>query len=139
MEINQNQPVILSLPKITDARGNLSFLQNSDQIPFDIKRVFWIYDVPGGEKRGGHAFRKQNELIIVLSGSIDIVVTDLLGTETRFCLNRSYNALYVPPMYWRHLENFSTNSVSVHLSDATFSEDDYIRDFQEFLGKSFRR
>ncbi len=126
-------PQIIQLPKITDVRGNLSFLQNEDQIPFNIKRVFWIYDVPGGETRGGHAFKTQQELIIVISGSIDIVVVDCHGKETKFCLNRSYSALYIPPMHWRHLENFSTNSVSVHLSSAEFSEADYIRNYNEFI------
>ena len=126
-------PQIIQLPKITDVRGNLSFLQNEDQIPFNIKRVFWIYDVPGGEKRGGHAFKTQQELIIVISGSIDIVVIDSHGKETKFYLNRSYSGLYIPPMHWRHLENFSTNSVSVHLSSADFSEADYIRNYSEFL------
>ena len=125
-------PQIIQLPKIMDVRGNLSFLQNEDQIPFNIKRVFWIYDVPGGETRGGHAFKTQQELIIVISGSIDIVVTDSRGKETKFCLNRSYSGLYIPPMHWRHLENFSTNSVSVHLSSADFSEADYIRNYNEF-------
>jgi len=129
-----SKPQILQLPKITDVRGNLSFLQNQDQIPFAIKRVFWIYDVPGGETRGGHAFKTQHELIIVISGSIDIVVVDISGIETKFCLNRSYSGLYIPPMHWRHLENFSTNSVSVHLSSADFSEADYIRNYNEFLG-----
>jgi dTDP-4-dehydrorhamnose 3,5-epimerase-like enzyme len=127
-----SKPQILQLPRITDVRGNLSFLQNEDQIPFKIKRVFWIYDVPGGETRGGHAFKTQQELIIVISGSIDIVIVDRNGIETKFCLNRSYSGLYIPPMHWRHLENFSTNSVSVHLSSSDFSEADYIRNFNEF-------
>ena len=131
-----SKPGIIQLPKITDARGNLSFLQNSDQIPFNIKRIFWIYDVPGGEKRGGHAFIKQQEMIIVLSGSIDIVVVDRAGTETKFCLNRSYSGLFIPPMHYRHLENFSTNAVSVHLSDAEFDEGDYIRDFDQFKSRN---
>jgi len=130
-----SKPGIIQLPKISDVRGNLSFLQNSDQIPFEIKRVFWIYDVPGGEKRGGHAFKTQQEIIIVLSGSIDIIVVDQNGNETKFCLNRSYSGLYVPPLHWRHLENFSTNSVSVHLSDTDFDEGDYIRNYEQF--KSF--
>jgi hypothetical protein len=135
MEIKSDfsQPQIIQLPKITDVRGNLSFLQNEDQIPFIIKRVFWIYDVPGGEKRGGHAFKEQKELIIVISGSIDIVVVNTHGVATKFCLNRSYSGLYIPPMHWRHLENFSTNAVSVHLSDADFSEADYIRNYNEFI------
>lgn len=125
-----SRPGIIQLPKIQDARGNLSFLQNSEQFPFEMKRVFWIYDVPGGEKRGGHAFKIQQEVIIVLSGSIDIVVVDPKGIEMKFCLNRSYSGLYIPPMHWRHLENFSTNSVSVHLSDSEFNEADYIRNFE---------
>jgi len=127
-----SKPGIIALPKITDVRGNLSFLQNSNHIPFDIKRVFWIYDVPGGETRGGHAYKSQQEVIIVLSGSIDIVVIDPKGNETKFSLNRSYTGLYIPPMHWRHLENFSTNSVSVHLSDSEFTEADYIRDYKTF-------
>lgn len=129
------QPHIIQLPKIMDVRGNLSFLQNHDQIPFEIKRVFWIYDVPGGETRGGHAYKTQHEIIIVISGSIDIIVVDIQGNETKFCLNRSYYGLYIPPMHWRHLENFSTNSVSVHLSSSDFSEADYIRDYQEFIAQ----
>jgi hypothetical protein len=133
MKSDFSLPQIIQLPKITDVRGNLSFLQNEDQIPFNIKRVFWIYDVPGGETRGGHAFKTQQELIIVISGSIDIVVIDKDGKETKFCLNRSYSGLYIPPMHWRHLENFSTNSVSVHLSSAEFSEADYIRNYNEFI------
>lgn len=127
-----SKPTLIQLPKITDARGNLSFLQNSDQIPFVIQRVFWIYDVPGGEKRGGHAFTNQQEVIIVLSGSLDIIVVDPHGIEFKFCLNRSYFGLYIPPLHWRHLENFSTNSVSVHLSDSEFSESDYIRNYEQF-------
>ncbi|MBS1534233.1 MAG: WxcM-like domain-containing protein [Bacteroidetes bacterium] len=130
---NLTIPHIIQLPKIADARGNLSFMQNDDHLPFDIKRVFWIYDVPGGETRGGHAYKTQQEIIIVLSGSIDIVVVNPQGESTKYTLNRSYSALYIPPMHWRHLENFSTNSVSVHLSSAEFSESDYIRKYNEFL------
>lgn len=127
-----SKPEIIQLPKITDVRGNLSFLQNADHIPFNIQRVFWIYDVPGGETRGGHAYKTQQEVIIVLSGSIDIVVVSPNGESNKFSLNRSYSGLYIPPGHWRHLENFSTNSVSVHLSDSEFSEADYIRDFDAF-------
>lgn len=123
---------LINLPKIIDKRGNLSFLQNNDQIPFEIKRVFWIYDVPGGEKRGGHAYKTQKELIIALSGSFDVVVHDG-KTETRYHMNRSYYGLYLPPNTWRHMENFSTNSLSLHISDSIFNEKDYIRDFQHFL------
>lgn len=132
-DIHFTTPHIIQLPKIADARGNLSFMQNDDHLPFDIKRVFWIYDVPGGETRGGHAYKTQQEIIIVLSGSIDIVVVNPQGESTKYTLNRSYSALYIPPMHWRHLENFSTNSVSVHLSSAEFSESDYIRKYNEFL------
>lgn len=120
----------LKLPQIFDPRGNLTFLQYPDQVPFEIKRVFWTYDVPGGEIRGGHAFKEQQELIIALSGSFDVVITDEYGAEIRTSLNRSYQALFLPKMTWRHLENFSTNSVALHLSDTEFLKDDYIRDFQ---------
>lgn len=120
----------VKLPQIFDPRGNLTFLQYPDQVPFEIKRVFWTYDVPGGEIRGGHAFRKQQELIIALSGSFDVVITDEQGNETRTSLNRSYQALFLPKMTWRHLENFSTNSVALHLSDSEYLKEDYIRDFQ---------
>lgn len=125
-------PRIINLPKIFDPRGNLTFLQNTDQIPFSIKRVFWIYDVPGGEYRGGHANKNLHELIIAISGSFDIVVKDINGMEHKYCLNRSYFGLYLPPNTWRHMENFSTNSVSVHVCSVSFDESDYIRDFDEF-------
>ena len=125
-------PRIISLPKIFDPRGNLSFLQNGAQVPFDIARCYWIYDVPGGEKRHGHAFRTQHELIIALSGSFDVVLDD--GTETvRHHMARSYYALYVPPMTWRELDNFSTNSVALVLSSTLFDESDYIRSREEYL------
>lgn len=118
----------IELPKIVDIRGNLSFFENSNQIPFDIKRVYWIYDVPGGEIRGGHAYRTLNELIVALSGSFDIVYND--GTsEKRINLNRSYYGLYVPAMMWRHIENFSTNSLALIAASAQYDEHDYIRDF----------
>jgi len=122
----------IEFPKILDPRGNLTFLQHSQQIPFDIKRVFWTYDVPGGEQRGGHAYREQEEVIIALSGSFDVVITQLDGSEQRFQLNRSYYGLYIPPLTWRHMENFSTNALSLHLSSRTFSETDYVRDFMDF-------
>jgi len=122
----------IEFPKILDPRGNLTFLQHSQQIPFDIKRVFWTYDVPGGEQRGGHAYREQEEVIIALSGSFDVVITQLDGSEQRFQLNRSYYGLYIPPLTWRHMENFSTNALSLHLSSRTFSETDYVRNFTDF-------
>ncbi|MBN3518703.1 FdtA/QdtA family cupin domain-containing protein [Algoriphagus lutimaris] len=120
----------VKLPQIFDPRGNLTFLQYPDQIPFVIKRVFWTYDVPGGEIRGGHAFRQQQELIIALSGSFDVVITNERGEEIRTSLNRSYHALFLPKMTWRHLENFSTNAVALHLSDTEYLKEDYIRDFE---------
>jgi hypothetical protein len=126
---------ILSFPKITDNRGNLTFLQTPGEIPFVIKRLFWIYDVPGGEIRGGHAYKKQHEIIVALSGSFDITVYDKKGDKTTFSLNRSYFGLYLPPSNWREMSNFSTNAVSLHISNSEFNEDDYIRDFNLFINK----
>ncbi|TCN72122.1 sugar 3,4-ketoisomerase [Acetobacteroides hydrogenigenes] len=123
---------IVDLPKILDERGNLSFLEGDRHIPFTIMRTYWIYDVPGGEQRGGHAFKEQEELIIALSGSLDVVVTDG-KQEKRFSLNRSYYGLYVPHGIWRHMENFSTNSVALVLSSTTYNADDYIRDYNQYL------
>lgn len=122
----------INLPRILDERGNLTFLQNQDHIPFDIKRVFWTYDVPGGEQRGGHAYHKQQEFIIALSGSFDVVVTAPSGEKQTYTLNRSYYGLYLPPLTWRHMENFSTNALSLHLSSHTFDAKDYIRDFDAY-------
>jgi oxalate decarboxylase/phosphoglucose isomerase-like protein (cupin superfamily) len=122
---------IISFPKIEDERGNLSFFQNNSQIPFTIRRTYWIYDVPGGEFRGGHAFREQQEVIVALSGSFEVVLHDG-KKEHRFHLNRSYYGLYVPRKIWRSLENFSTNSLALIVSDMKFSESDYIRDFTAF-------
>jgi dTDP-4-dehydrorhamnose 3,5-epimerase-like enzyme len=123
---------IITLPKIEDSRGNLSFIEVDKQIPFKIERTYWIYDVPGGEIRGGHAFKKQEELIISLSGSFDVLVND--GKEKmNFSLNRSYYGLYIPAGLWRGMENFSTNSLALIISSTTFSEDDYIREYPDFL------
>ena len=127
-----NKPQLIQLPKIQDLRGNLTFIQHPDQLPFEIKRVFWIYDVPGGEKRGGHAYKKQQELIICLSGSFDVVITDKNGMEIKYSLNRSSYGLYVPPLTWRHMENFSTNSLGLHISSICFAEEDYIRNFEDY-------
>ena len=123
---------IIDLPKIEDPRGNLTFIEQENHIPFEIKRVYWIYDVPGGQTRGGHAFKKQQEFGIALSGSFDVVVKDV-KTEQRYHLNRSYSGLYIHNGLWRHMENFSTNAVVLVLSSTLFSEDDYIRDFKTFL------
>ena len=124
-----NIPQIIHLPKVADPRGNLTFLQYSEQLPFEIQRVFWTYDVPGGEQRGGHAYHKQYELIIALSGSFDVIITNKDGKKDTFSLNRSYYGLFVPPKTWRHMENFSTNSLGLHLSSRQFDPSDYIRDY----------
>ena len=125
-------PHIISLPKIEDERGNLTFIEEENHIPFKIKRVYWIYDVPGGQKRGGHAFKEQQEFIVALSGSFDVVIDDGKQKQT-FPLNRSYYGLYIPKGLWREMNNFSTNSLALVLSSTEFSEDDYIRDYQTYL------
>lgn len=129
-----NKVKIINLPKILDERGNLTFLESDNHIPFEIKRVYWIYDVPGGEIRGGHAFIEQEEFIIALSGSFDVVVNDGF-TEMRHHLNRSYYGLYIPNGLWREMDNFSTNSVVLVCSSTFFDEIDYIRDFELFKTK----
>jgi len=127
-----NGPQIINLPEFLDARGNLSFIEQEKHIPFVIKRAYWIYDVPGGECRGGHAYRNNEEFIISLSGSFDVVLND--GTEKKvFSLNRSYHGLYVPKGLWREMENFSTNSLALILSSTDYDAHDYIRDYDEFL------
>jgi hypothetical protein len=123
---------LIDLPKILDERGNLSFIEEDIHIPFKIKRVYWIYDVPGGEYRGSHAFKETEEFIIALSGSFDIVIHD--GTkEKKYSLNRSYYGLYLSKSIYRRLENFSTNSLALILASTPYNENDYIRDFDEFL------
>ncbi|MET3035639.1 FdtA/QdtA family cupin domain-containing protein [Chryseobacterium sp. NRRL B-14859] len=129
--MNSHIPELKYLPKILDKRGNLSFYEYPGQIPFEIARTYWIYDVPGGEVRGSHAFKDQQEFIVALSGSFDIVLHDG-ESEQRFSLNRSYYGLYIPKMYWRKMENFSTNSLALIVSDRTYNEADYIRDFEQF-------
>jgi len=123
---------IIDLPKILDPRGNLSFLEENKHIPFAIKRTYWIYDVPGGEKRGGHAYKNNQEFIIAISGSFDVVLDD--GNEKQiFSLNRSYYGLYIPVGLWRHLENFSTNSLAFIVASEDYDAEDYIREYNEFL------
>ena len=122
---------ILDLPKILDERGNLSYLEGQNHIPFKIKRTYWIYDVPGGQMRGGHAYKSLHEVIIALSGSFDVVLNDGVE-EKRFHLNRSYFGLYVPNGIWRHLDNFSTNSLCLIMASDIYDEKDYIRDFKEY-------
>ena len=123
---------IIELPKFLDARGNLSFAENNQQIPFEIKRTYWIYDVPGGEDRGGHAFKKNQEVVIALSGAFDVVVDDG-ETKKTFSLNRSYYGLYVPAGLWRTMENFSTNSFALEFGSEHYDASDYVRDYEEFL------
>ena len=125
------EPYLIELPKILDKRGNLSFFENSNQIPFEIKRTYWIYDVPGGELRGSHAFKRQQEFIVALSGSFDITIHDGVN-EKIFSMNRSYYGLYIPKMMWRKIDNFSTNSLALIVSDSMFDAEDYIRDFELF-------
>lgn len=127
---------IINLPKFEDPRGNLSFLEEQNHIPFKIARVYWIYDVPGGQTRGGHGFREQEEFIIALSGSFNVIVDDGQQKKT-FSLNRSYYGLFIPSGLWRQMENFSTNSLAIVLSSTRFNEEDYIRDYSSFL--EFRR
>ena len=129
-----NVPTIIDLPKFLDPRGNLSFIESDNQIPFTIARTYWIYDVPGGEVRGAHAYETLQEFIVALSGSFDVVLHDGVK-EQRFHLNRSYYGLYVPKMYWRSMENFSTNSVAVVLANKAYDEHEYIRDFNEFKNR----
>ena len=122
---------IIQLPKILDDRGNLTFIEGENHIPFKIERTYWIYDVPGGEKRGGHAYKELNELIVALSGSFDVVIDN--GTEKQtFSLNRSYYGLYVPKLMWRQVENFSTNALALILASAPYNASDYIRDYEQF-------
>lgn len=123
---------IIQLPKILDPRGNLSFFESGHHLPFKIKRTYLIYDVPGGEIRGGHAFKDQMEFIVALSGSFDVVVQDQLGEKMVHHLNRSYFGLLIPNGLWRHLENFSTNAVCLVASSTIYDSQDYIRDFEEF-------
>ena len=124
-------PQIIQLPKFLDDRGNLSVIESQKQIPFDIERTYWVYDVPGGEKRGGHAYTNANEFIVAISGSFDVVLHDG-EKEMRFHLNRSYYGLFVPKLVWRELENFSTNSLAIILSDQKYADTEYIREFDDF-------
>ena len=130
------EPRIIQLPKITDPRGNLSIIEQIKQIPFKIKRAHWVYDVPGGSDRGGHAYFETEEFIVALSGSFDVVVDDGVEKKT-FQLNRSYFGLYVPKGMWRTMTNFSTNSLALVLSSTEYNEKDYISDFEEY--KAWRK
>jgi len=127
----EDKPRIIDLPKILDDRGNLSLVEELKDIPFKIRRTYWIYDVPGGEVRGGHAYKKNQEFIVCLSGSFDVVVDN--GTESKtFSLNRSYYGLYIPQGMWRQMLNFSTNSLALVLASTDFDKSDYIFDYELF-------
>ena len=123
---------IVDLPKILDPRGNLTFIEGGSQIPFDIQRVYYLYDVPGGSERGGHAHKGLHQLIIAMSGSFDVVIDDGKDKK-RIHLNRSYSGLYVCPMMWRELDNFSSGSVCMVLASNCYDEADYYRDYGEFM------
>ena len=126
-----DQPKIIDLPKIGDKRGNLSLVEQFKHIPFTIERTYWIYDVPEGEKLGGHAYRENQENNVALSGSFDVVLDD--GKEKKlYSLNRSYYGLYVPKGWWRQMENFSTNALALVLASTSYTKEDYIYDYQEF-------
>ena len=122
---------IIELPKFADPRGNLSFVEQLNHIPFEIKRTYWIYDVPGGENRGGHAFKQNEEFIVSLSGAFEVIVDDG-NQKKRFTLNRSYYGLYVPAGLWREMENFSTNSLALEFGSIHYDEKDYVRSYDEF-------
>lgn len=123
---------IINLPKILDKRGNLSIIEEYKNIPFKIERTYWIYDVPGGEMRGGHAYKENQEFIVALSGSFDIVLDDGINNKI-FSLNRSYYGLYVPNGLWREMNNFSTNSLALVLASTTYNPEDYIYDYSQFI------
>ena len=130
--VTVNDVKIIELPKFLDARGDLSFAEQLNHIPFEIKRTYWIYDVPGGEERGGHAFKGNKEFIVALSGAFDVVVDDGENKKT-FSLNRSYYGLYIPQGLWRTIENFSTNSLALEFGSLHYDEADYIYDYEEYL------
>ncbi len=125
---------IIELPKYIDTRGNLSVIEEMKEIPFIIERTYWIYDVPGGEHRGGHAYKENEEFIVALSGSFDVILDDSQSKQT-FHLNRSYYGLYVPKGYWREMDNFSTNSLALVLASTKFNRGDYVYDYDEFKSR----
>jgi len=130
--MDSKTPLIIELPKFADPRGNLSFVEQLNHIPFEIKRTYWIYDVPGGESRGGHAFRQNEEFIVALSGAFDVIVDD--GKERKtFALNRSYYGLYIPAGLWREMTNFSTNSLALEFGSIHYDRADYVEDYEQFL------
>jgi dTDP-4-dehydrorhamnose 3,5-epimerase-like enzyme len=136
-ELKLSDIKLVELPKILDERGNLSFIEHPQHLPFEIRRAYWIYDVPGGEKRGGHAYTRLNELILALSGSFDVELDDGRGKKT-YTLNRSYTGLLVPQMIWRSLSNFSTNALCLILASGEYNESDYIREYPDFISAKLK-
>lgn len=132
-----NECRIIELPKITDPRGNLTFVEGSNHVPFDIKRVYYLYDVPGGSDRGAHAHKSLHQFIVAMSGSFDVVLNDG-DRQRRFHLNRSYYGLYICPMMWRLLDNFSSGAVCMVLASTPYDESDYIRDYRQFVSEAKR-
>ena len=133
--MNNRVEQLIQLPKILDDRGNLSFIEAQRHIPFKIERAYWIYDVPGGEQRGGHAFRRGEEFLIALSGSFDVHVDNGLQ-ESVYPLNRSYMGLYIPEMHWRSMQNFSTNSLCLILASTPYDEEDYLYSYTDFISQA---
>src|SRR5512140_1060847 len=133
MKPNVEPCKLINLPKIADPRGNLTFIEGSRHVPFEIKRVFYLYDVPGGADRGGHALKTCHQFLIAMSGSFDVILYDGRDKQ-RIHLNRSYYGLHIPPMIWREMDNFSSGSVCLALASTPYSADDYYRDYQEYLG-----
>ena len=123
---------IIELPKISDPRGNLSVIENNIQIPFEIKRVYYLYDVPGGESRADHAHKQMHQFLVAMSGSFDVIVDDG-KSKKKYQLNRAYYGLYIPPMIWRGIDNFSSGAVCLSLASTLYNESDYIRDYEEYL------
>lgn len=132
LDMDHNTVELIQLPKYLDARGNLSFAEENRHIPFKIRRTYWIYDVPGGESRGGHAYKETDEFIIALSGSFDVLVSDGLNIQT-YSLNRPYYGLYIPKGLWREINNFSTNSLALEFASTAYDPEDYVRDYDEYL------
>lgn len=130
--MEKNQPHIIDLPKICDPRGNLTFVQEGREVPFKIARAYWIYDVPAGEERGGHSHRNLHQLLVAVGGSFDVNITDGFTRRT-ITLNRPFKGLYLPPGIWRDITNFSSGGVCLSLVDDFFSEEDYVRDFEDFM------
>lgn len=128
-----NQCKLVDLPIIQDPRGNLTFIEGGNHIPFDIKRVYYLYDVPGGAERGGHGHKALHQLVIAMSGSFDINLDDGLGNKLKFHLNRSYFGLYICPMMWRDIDNFSSGGVCMVLASDYYDEADYFRDYNSFV------